>query len=691
MSHNVNPWVTSLLTWHGHSSAGVRIPFNDSGGNPLRGSTGVIRTPLLDRLAISASKIASDEVSPRWIFLVGGPGNGKSEAVEQFLMQLDTELGCGGALTQQLKSGFTAGPIVPWSVEVSSATSPDLPDKFHKSVGRLVVVQDASASERPNETAAGKLVDYIEDLLTHQHPSPVFVCCANRGLLASTLKLATTPQVEVFLRTIVQATGLGREALSRSRPSCWPLEIPEVTPGLVACWPLDLETLITPAGEQGYEASPAVVMARHATDIGRWEDQGCATCQSNDLCPLFQNARWLRDEKFLSSLIAILRRTELATAQRWNFRGLFSLVAELCVGDWADFSAYPNPCEWVHEQRELATNSAVETRAEPAMRLVSRLYPNALFPTFPPALSEETLGNRDHPLTDSFVRAVNALSRPATTHLRQRLSGKVSEAMDPARLSPHLQNHPLTILEDAYSQSPDLGNGSWPSSVQMSGAEQLLFEFGRQASDEWDILDVYSTAERRAASFVKIRLSALAKRSVGARLGHHANEEYLQDYELTIRDGRKLRGIHTQVSELLGKDRFAFNILAGLGQPQSEREWLVILDGDKVRIRPLEPAPSSSDTRPGHDLPAIHIGEPARGVIPLTFDMYFALRLRQDGCESSSLPASVRAALDQLKQLYAGALCRADGEFTADVASIRIGNAAVVSIERPGEAPTIRS
>jgi hypothetical protein len=691
LSRNVNPWVGSLLTWHGHSSAGVRIPFHETGGSPLRNTSGIIRTPLLERLEDAARDIASGTTSPRWIFLVGGPGNGKSEAVEQFLASLDSALGCEGQLVDRLRAGFAPQPLVPWCVEINSENAPELPENFRRRVGRLIVVQDASASDYPHRTAAERLVNYAEDLLTHQDPLPVFVCCANRGLLANALKVAAVPQITTFLRVIIQATGLGRDALSANRPDCWPVAMPDVAAGQVACWPLDLETLIVSPQRPEYSASPVVQMFQEATSSLRWEEGACATCDSAPICPFNQNASWLQNSEHLAALVTILRRTELATAQRWNFRDLFSLVAELLVGEWPDFEGFDSPCEWVHAQNDIVSSDAApETLVDPALKLVSRLYPHALFPVVPAPTSTELFDDPDHPLTGAFAQSLATFEVPAATHIRRQLQARMTVAMDPAALSPHDARHPLSTLEDSYSQSPTMGNTSWPPAMRMSRCEEILFGLGADAADEWDILSSRSRAMGKAIPFLKALLSAFAKRSVGVRLGHHAHELYLSEYEVAIRDAGALRTIQQHASELLGRTGFSFNVLAGLGQPQSEREWHVVLNGNRVRVRPIESAPAPSPTRPGHDYPLLRIGDPVVGVIPLTFDMYVALRLRRDGCESSSLPASVRAALDRLKQLHAGALCRSDSEFVEDVASVVAGTGNIISLNRLGESPVLR-
>src|SRR5690348_2614638 len=103
MPDNLNPHVVDLLSWHGHAAGGVHVPFQVR-ANPLGQ---VIETSLVSRLRALASQIAASPASrPRWIFLVGGPGNGKSETVQDFLEHLDSSLAMGGALVQALRLKF---------------------------------------------------------------------------------------------------------------------------------------------------------------------------------------------------------------------------------------------------------------------------------------------------------------------------------------------------------------------------------------------------------------------------------------------------------------------------------------------------------------------------------------------------------------------------------------------------------
>lgn len=126
-----------LLNWAGHRGGGVRRLFDDKSGRP---GGAVIETNLVARLHQWAASFASESSqTPRVVMLVGGPGNGKTEAVEATLLKLDEALGCYGRLISELAAAFhpEEGHAVPRcvSIEVGDISTRKL---------RLDVVQDAS-------------------------------------------------------------------------------------------------------------------------------------------------------------------------------------------------------------------------------------------------------------------------------------------------------------------------------------------------------------------------------------------------------------------------------------------------------------------------------------------------------------------------------------------------------------------
>ena len=114
--------------------------------------------------------------------------------------------------------------------------------------------------------------------------------------------------------------------------------------------PLDLDSIIT----TNSRASPFEQMVATATNARNWEgNNSCDDCASRDLCPFYANAVTLRNEDARQRLLVLLRHSEMATGQRWNFRDSFSLCAELIVGQHDDFGSGDGvdfPCSWVHER-----------------------------------------------------------------------------------------------------------------------------------------------------------------------------------------------------------------------------------------------------------------------------------------------------------------------------------------------------
>ena len=221
----------------------------------------------------------------------------------------------------------------------------------------------------------------------------------------------------------------------------------------------------------------------------------------------------------------------------------------------------------------------------------------------------------------------------------------------------------------------------------MSKVESIFFTLLKSAEEEWDPLSRESAQILEALRFLGVVGVSLAKRSVGTRLGYHTNEDYLSDYEAVIRDEDALYVLTQELRSLLGAGGFHFNALESFGQPRSEDDWLIALRGDTMPIAPIIPAPMGDRDLPAHDFPFIKI---VNYSIPLTFDLYMALRLRQDGCESSSLPASVRAAIDRIRHLHAGQLCRDQEAFVNGRVFYEIKGYGKIDLPREGKSPRLR-
>lgn len=686
MPANLNAQVVDLLSWHGHAAGGVHVPFQ-ARANPIGQ---VIQTSLVQRLRALAAQIAGDASSrPRWVFLVGGPGNGKSETVQDFLTQLDTSLGVGGALVHALRQKFTRPGLLPRKVEIVPADLAGGSAEFSGKIGRLLIVQDATATESATGNAAKELADDLADLITSPPgpPLPVFVACANRGLLARAMNEAVRAfgennDVTRLLANVIQASSLGLETLAGRKP-CWPLE----TDDRFACWPLDVESLLA----NGVAPSSLELIVGQAVDAARWEVAGrCQDCTARSLCPFRQNAEWLRANATRGNLLTLLRRGELARGQRWNFRDAFSLVAELLVGQWSDFEPAVHPCDWVHRTHA----SANATPPDPAsvLSLAMQLYPNAMFRGGPSRqaaaafLEQRDILPQTQPISAKLFTALAATNGRASSKPIRDVLARDYLRLDPAVYTPSDPAHPLRLIEDAFCQSVEQGRSVVQASAP-SVLEDRLFALLEKAEQEWDVLGRESATAIAAVCLVRKITGMIAKRSVGLQSGHHALDEYLADYEGSLRDASRLAAVRGALQPLLGDAGPRFNMLEILGQPTAEKPPLVNLQGPPPGIRPI-PAPVGTPSTPGHDVPCIQFTNPSYR-IPLTFDFFMALRLRKEGCAGSSLPASVRAALDRIRHRFAGQVCRADDLFVDGQASIALGSGRTISVPVAGGQPTL--
>lgn len=687
MPLNRNPRVSELLSWHGHDQGGVCVPFRPD-SNPLDTT---IATNLVRRLRSLARSIATgDTTAPRWIFLIGGPGNGKSETVQDFLYTLDAELGMQNELVRFLSQSFAPQPIVRRRVVVESGDLNTEIDTFARFVRRLLIVQDATATDDALGNAAQELAYDIADLMTSPGElKPMFIACANRGLLTRALREAvrewgTSNDVTELLSELIRVSGLGIEALASQRRPCWPLE----SHPHVACWPLDLESLLV---DQGAGPVPVQQILIAATQEELWQIPGrCGDCNAANFCPFRQNAEWIRTSTTRESLRVVLRHGELATGQRWNFRDTFSLTAESIVGQWSDFEGFDHPCDWVHAQCEEVAAPASPNGIYSAYALVRRLYPHALFPVpWAQAIAEKYDREEKYWTTQvvsrAVVRALAAERIDASKQIRQTLLNNYA-SLDPATYTPNDPNHVLRQIEDEYCQSIDLGNNT-PFAVSLAPVETLFLGILEAAEAEWNLLGRTAPQGSLVIYLLRRFASTISKRSVGVRLGHHANEEYLKDFEASLRDTRKLNKIKDVLQQLLGEDGLKFNMLESFGQPRGELDQMVVLESDRAGLRSYA-APTGTARTPAHDVPCFEIRN-TNYRMPITFDFYLALRLRREGCASSSLPASVRAAIDRVRHRYAGILCRDKAKFVDGTARIVINQQVAIVLGDEDAPPSL--
>ena len=620
--------------------------------------------------------------------MVGGPGNGKSEAVEAFVRELDSLGNCQGALADIVARKFTPVAVAPRRVDVGCDELPGA--ILQEKLRGLIIVQDASAVDGPRQTAEDPFInDLAELVLSQTGEEPVYICCANRGLVARALSAIqesesftwlNDPLVTKLLTQLLTATGLGPGALGDHRPQCWPLE----HDSRFAAWPLDLDSIIS--ADSGIPPFEQMIVA--ATNERRWEGaSSCSDCESRDFCPFYANAEMLRDEGARQRLRVLLRHSEMTTGQRWNFRDTFSLCAELIVGQRDDFRSgdgVNDPCLWVHERAdEIAFGTQPSARLSAAWDLGFHLYSQSLFPVWLDPTGElHSATVRRSDLTEAAVKVFSRASRLQGAQIRRLLAGAFSQKLDPALATPPGTNSILRQVEDEFGQSVKQGSETFkPRLIPL--LDQLL-ELMSLAEADWDETARESSRIRAILESLRVVCSILVKRFLGVRDGEYLNVEYLVEYEAIFRDPQKLREvIHPLRTVLAPEGIFEGSLIRVFGQPPPDTARDIVVTHPLGNVFPRV-APQSTAERPGHDIPWVEVGTHR---IPLTFDLFSALRAHSSGAHFASFAPHTRAAIDKVKNAIAGDLARDKDGMLGGGVSVKVGTLGQLS---PGVDGTLK-
>ncbi|MCK1388998.1 hypothetical protein IVB31_32600 [Bradyrhizobium sp. 21] len=654
-----------LLDWAGHRGGGVRRLFDPSSGRP---GEAVFETNLLSRLRDWAQRIAAAEQgTPRVVLLVGGPGNGKTEAVEATIGDLDVALNCRGALVEELAKSYhpPQGKAVPRLVAVDAgAASQPVRDL------RIEVVQDASVGGQGNHTPAMLLVQELEAAL--RSPTGVYICCVNRGVLDDALIYSIDSGLsssQDLLEAVVRAVSLAPDA-----PSCWPLEEYPV----IAAWPMDAESLVEPTDSR--EDAPAAAVLGRALDPARWREGG--VCQAGSACPFCGSRKLLAGRRETESFLRMLRWFELGTSKRWAFRDLFSLTSYLLAGNGTGHrGASVDPCEWASslvesdKQAQLQGRPKKDTSAA-LFWLVSVQYQHALFHRWERGLASSLLQD---------IRELGLQEDNTAMGLHYFLQSRITGYV-PATIAASLDAF-VELLDPAMS-SPDAEVILWGGAVRLgefdarfsrSVREGLDFAVGCRAlsHNERTLLERLAALDellavprlrlKRPAAANRIQRAVrdfacrITRRSVGARNAAVPDAATLDAFKRVVADadgeGHDLREIANQVEDLLNDDHnFNVSLTTTFGQPLPPSRRRATLVVSRRRVFPRDVAHKG---RPRQSICFldVEVGSTPQP-IALTYDLFKAVTDLDHGLSPASLPRSVLALLDTTRARMAGSMVR---------------------------------
>lgn len=683
----------ALVDWAGHHSGGVKRLLDNDSGQP---NEKLLTTSLLSRLESWTKRLPTESANiPRIVLLVGGPGNGKTEAIESTVRWLDASLGCNGQLIEELSKAFhpSTGLKVPRIVSVDAGSLSSSDNKLN-----LDIVQDASTNAGNEESTAPALLIQELDRLLHGPSSQAYLCCVNRGVLDDALIHALDNNLEkprVILEAITRAVSLAYDA-----PSCWPLEgFPSI-----AVWPMDAESLLVKPDEMNL--APAEILFYQATAPEMWPAKG--TCPAGEKCPFCTSQSILAREEQRLALLKILRWYELASSKRWSFRDLFSLTSYLLAGhhpvvhDSKSQSHQTTPCQWAEnlielDQKGAGTKKPTRQAVTAIFHLATSGYQHALFHKWNKEVATSLRRNVQELRLDKLETEQGRALQRTLKGLVEFLSERKTHYL-PATIAPLLEDL-VDHLDPAFA-SPDnevavsaqstinLGDLDIRFSRSLAGGIEFIRKYKVLSKNEMELLKRLSEADdmlswpmvRRgrpvAASRVQHVLRdfacRLVRRSICTRTAVVADAQILQAFQLVVEnnDKHQLYEVEQQVKGLLNTGHeFEVSLTTTFGQPLPPKQRQATLVVQQRRVKMLA---KNTEGRPRPPIRYLGVGNlQSAQPIPLTYELFKAVKELERGLSPASLPRTVLALLDTTKARLSGPIVR--DEELLDHAKIRVG------------------
>lgn len=328
----------------------------------------VVSSHLHTEMERFADEIWRKQEKTIWTILIGGPGNGKSEAVGSFVRKLAERAKSDGVQVPiEAKSGEGGGAINYWF-------GGDLPH------GSIVVLQDASV---PRCSGSNPAQDLLESFDLCAKDGIHLLACANRGMILRAAREARVHKHEDWLVKLLDQIDAASAEEATAENSHFSLDVLGKNIE-VRVWPLDHESCLFGVGSNNpwaqTENSLLDQIIKRAVSQPNWEDLACSECPACDSCPFLADARWLRDDSARGAVLQILRNAEVWSDQRLVLRealGLISMVLVGCPPDFVDAGVSVHPCDWVQARVQGAPARPVSVKA--LLELASHRIYNDLF------------------------------------------------------------------------------------------------------------------------------------------------------------------------------------------------------------------------------------------------------------------------------------------------------------------------
>jgi len=650
----INPKIypDQLESWMGSNSGGVRRIYDEKSGRPTNKE---INTKLLVRLRKWVDDISmGSNGTPRIIILVGGPGNGKTDAVETTLVEFCKKNNVNDEELLILKNKFKGGDnLMPWKISHKLIIGND--------DYNLSVIQDASIPESvkaPKELLLEELDTILEK---SDNRNDLYLFCVNRGVLDDTLLEAdkrSNEKVKFLLEQITLAITISPES-----PRCWPLANYKD----FGIWPMDAESLFL---EDLHQSGREILQT--AIDRDMWLKFG--ECKAGEYCPFCYSAKKLREKKTQDSFIKMMRWGELVLNKRFTFRDIFTIYGYLL----SDVHGNQNIAKKCDYAKNLKTKYDESNEIHVLLELVMLNFNHKIFKNYnadvPVKLWHKMKSFKDYEnihrflksLRKFFIRTKNYAYPSSIEKILTEMSCHLDPAIAESDIQIKKEKIKLKDIDIKFSRSINEGyifiakNGRNIFSKTEKILIERFIEIENILVDNEDIGRQKAKEKKELLMLLREFVSTIVRRILGSQLGFARGCEKILTYETILKwDNESKEPMHYVANEfakyLNSGDYFDIQLNVSFSQPLPKSNSQAITKIPKIKVKPSTVGDFKGKPKPNVPFLDVKTNNILKS-IPLTFQIFESILDLDHGMSEASMPRDVNALIDLTRSKLAGSL-----------------------------------
>lgn len=611
----------NLTHWGANKPTAVRIPFSNKSGRP---AGKVIKNKLiitLDEWIDSTDRINN-------ILLIGGPGNGKTDALEYIIDGLINKYSLDSNIKDQLSSMVQTNQrnLV---VHINSSSFP-----FKK----IVAVPEASTGTDKLSKEEALYDDFKNYLDTD---NILYISCINRGVLEDLKTFAhlkNDNSIISLIDDINEATkGKGKET--------WPLLDQKNT----AVWFMDIESLF----DNKFSPNPSQQIIDVLAKKENWEWYSSSR-ELQEKCPLYDNYIQISQKEYSENLCAILRNYERITENKLNFRNYFSLLSSLFANNNGNGD---DPLDFSIGNLNLMSSSIPKEYSyiKAVLLLSMSSYGLRLFRDWEEAIHDfSTLSNIDSnemPLLKNFLSLwiddeLTDFLTSYQSEYEKKFIKQLNEVLDPFH-----SDHPEIIsITEAFSIN--ISEGHKVVKDRLNYVQNKLLEYfimiedEMRSSQELNKIDIkYDRLIQKLRSFA----AQISSRVIGTK------QAYTKDYDTLAEFNRLHNDFSSNQKELkrmfrgIAKARDILP-LHSFGQPKPDLKNAIIIRSDSSGSK-FNIEEARTDFKRASQSSVFFEHQETGLVVPLSYNLFKALSEINSGVNKNSVNSNINALIERMESL----------------------------------------